>query len=110
LALSTSAVAISNFFFLYSMMRHYTQRLETGAMVRTLVKLLTAGAGLAAICWIARTMFFQPYAAAPDWITAIVMVLTICVGCAVFYGAAFLLRIAEVRDIVDLVRRRISRR
>src|SRR6266403_1655273 len=40
LAFSTSMVAITNFFFLYSMMRHYTGRLETGAMFRTVAKLL----------------------------------------------------------------------
>src|SRR5206468_4142844 len=42
LALSTSLVAITNFFFLYSMMRHYTGRLETGALLKTIAKLLVA--------------------------------------------------------------------
>ena len=47
LALSTSLVAITNFVILYAMMRRYTGRLETGAMIRTLAKLLVAGALLA---------------------------------------------------------------
>src|SRR5439155_464734 len=59
LALSTSLVAITNFFFLYSMMRHYTKRLETGAMLKTIAKLLLAGTVLAAICWLASSLFFM---------------------------------------------------
>ncbi|MEP6776979.1 MAG: murein biosynthesis integral membrane protein MurJ, partial [Chthoniobacterales bacterium] len=44
LALSTSLVAITNFLFLYGMMRRYVGRLETGEMIFTLMKLLIAGA------------------------------------------------------------------
>ncbi len=47
LALSTSLVAFTNFLLLYGMMRRYTGRLETGAMLKTLAKLLVAGALLA---------------------------------------------------------------
>src|SRR5436853_1984076 len=54
LALSTSLVAITNFVILYAMMRRYTGRLETGAMIRTLAKLLVAGALLAVICLLAQ--------------------------------------------------------
>ena len=110
LALSTSMVAITNFLFLYSMMRRYTSRLETSAMILTVFKLLLAGLGLAATCWVARSVFFEANVSAPDWLNAIGMAITIAVGCAVFYGAAILLRVAELRDIVDLVRRRFSGR
>src|SRR5713226_6811889 len=48
LALSTSLVAITNFLLLYIMMRRYAGRLETGAMLKLLGKLLIAGAVLAA--------------------------------------------------------------
>src|SRR6266480_7432494 len=61
LALSTSVVAITNFFFLYSMMRHFTGRLETGALVKLLAKLLVAGALLAGICALTSTFFFSTH-------------------------------------------------
>jgi hypothetical protein len=35
--------------------------------------------------------------------------MTIAVGGAVFYGAAFLLRISELRDVVDLLRKKLGR-
>src|ERR1700716_2972200 len=58
LALSTSLVAFTNFLMLYAMMRHYAGRLETGAMIKTLAKLLAAGALLAGICLLAQHFIF----------------------------------------------------
>src|SRR3954449_11058156 len=46
LALSTSLVAVINFLLLYMMMRKYTGRLETGALLMTFGKLLIAGAAM----------------------------------------------------------------
>ena len=107
LAFSTSMVAITNFFFLYSMMRHYTGRLETGAMLLTIGKLLLAGAALAGICWLAFMFFFSTHAHASAWKNAIMMLITVTCGAGTFFGAAYLLRVAEVHDVVELVRRRL---
>jgi putative peptidoglycan lipid II flippase len=109
LALSTSLVAITNFFFLYSMMRHYTKRLETGAMLKTIGKLLLAGSVLAVICWVASSFFFMRYPHAPGWQNAMVMLVTIVCGAGAFFSAAYLLHVAEVHDVVDLLQRRIGR-
>ena len=108
LAFSTSVVAITNFFFLYSMMRHFTQRLETGALVKTLAKLFVAGALLAAVCFVANAFFFSTHAHAAVWLNLIVMLITIALGAGIFFWIAYLLRVAEVRDVVDLVRRRFG--
>jgi putative peptidoglycan lipid II flippase len=110
LALSTSLVAITNFIFLYSMMRHYTGRLETGALVQTIAKLLIAGVALAGVCLLARVVFFSNHAFAPDWQHLIAILVTVACGAATFFGAAYLLRVAEVHDLVELVRRRFAGR
>jgi putative peptidoglycan lipid II flippase len=107
LALSTSLVAITNFFFLYSMMRHYTKHLETGAMLMTVGKLLIAGTVLAVICWVASSFFFMRHPYAPGWQNLFVLLTTICCGAGAFFSAAYLLRVAEVQDLVDFVRRRL---
>jgi putative peptidoglycan lipid II flippase len=107
LAFSTSMVAITNFFFLYSMMRHYTGRLETGAMLLTIGKLLLAGVALAGICWLAFVFFFSTHVHAAGWQNAIMMLITVACGAGTFFGAAYLLRVAEVHDVVELVRRRL---
>jgi putative peptidoglycan lipid II flippase len=109
LAFSTSMVAITNFIFLYSMMRHYTGRLETGTMFQTVAKLLLAGIGLAAICWLASTFFFSVQVDLAAWKNFLALMITIAVGAGVFFGAAYLLRVNEVHDLVGLVRRRFAR-
>jgi putative peptidoglycan lipid II flippase len=109
LALSTSLVAFTNFLILYTMMRHYAGRLETGAMIKTLAKLLVAGALLAGICLLAQRFIFAP-AGLTTWRKVFGLLVTIAVGSAVFFGTAYVLHVAELRDVVTLVRGRFFSR
>ena len=109
LALSTSLVALTNFALLYIMMRRYAGGLETGAFFATLAKLLMAGACLGAVCWFGREFFFPagvPYFAMQKLVG---VGTTILAGALVFFGVAYLLRVAELRDLVDVVKRRLAR-
>jgi len=45
----------------------------------------------------------------PEWQKIIGVLLVIAVAAAAFFGSAFLFRVTEVRDIVDLVRQRFGR-
>jgi putative peptidoglycan lipid II flippase len=109
LALSTSLVALTNFLILYAMMRRYVGRLETGVMLRTLAKLFLAGALLAGICFSAQYFDFI----SPEWSLwrkALGLTITIAAGAAIFFGAAYLLRVDEVRDVVELMRAKLRPR
>lgn len=109
LALSTSVIAITNFILLYLMMRHYAGRLETTAMFVTLAKLLAAGACLAGACWVGMHVFF---AAAVHYTTAHKLLgvsTTVIVGTVVFFGASYLLRVAELQDLASVVQRKLRR-
>src|SRR6266536_653090 len=106
LALSTSLVAVTNFLLLYIMMRRYAGWLETGAMLKLLSKLLVAGAVLAAICWLALQFLFAPGVRLPEWQKILEVTITIALAAAAFFGAAFLLRVNEVREVFDLVSRK----
>jgi putative peptidoglycan lipid II flippase len=108
LALSTSLVALTNFFLLYVMMRRHARRLETVQLLKTLGKVAVAGAVLAVICWLALQFLFSR-APLPLWKKVIDLAVTIALGIVVFFGTAFLLRAHEVRDVVDLLRRRFGR-
>ena len=109
LALSTSLVALVNFLLLYIMMRQHVGRLETGRLIATLAKVAVAGAILGGICWAALRLFFlQPHLS--EWKKIIDLALTIGVGVVAFFGSAFLLKVPEVRELVELVRRRLGRR
>ena len=106
LALSTSLVAITNFLLLYIMMRRYAGRLETGAMFQLLGKLLIAGVFLAAICEVANRFLSAPHLSL--WEKIIEVTVAIAVGATAFFGAAFALRVAEVREVFGLVRERFA--
>ena len=107
LALSTSVVAITNFLLLYVMMRRYAGRLETGAMLSTLGKLAIAGGVLAAICFGAERFLFPAGESLSEWRKLIGVTLSVGCGVAGFVGAAYLLRVAELNELIHLVRRRL---
>ncbi len=109
LALSTSLVAMTNFLILYAMMRHHTGRLETGAMLSTLGKVALAGAVLAAICLLSERLFIGAAMRMSLWKLTVEMMATIGTGAMAFFGTAYLLGVAEVHDVVTLVRRKLKR-
>jgi ABC-type multidrug transport system permease subunit len=91
------------------MMRKYAGPLETGAILGLLAKLAIPAALLAGICWLALKFFFQSGAPLPEWQKIIGVLLVITVAAAVFFGSAFLMRVGEVREVVDLIRKRFRR-
>ena len=109
LALGTSIVAVTNFLLLYMMMRRYAGRLETGALIRTLLKLLLAGTLLAGVCWSANRLFFNQGLRMSEWKKIGEVAITIGVGAFVFFSAAFALGVSELDDVVQLVRRKLNR-
>lgn len=110
LAFSTSCIATSNFLILYLLMRRHLGALESGAMLRMLVKLVVASAILAGICWTGSHLFFT------DWPTQALLpklgalAVVISVGAAAFFLTATALGITELREISHAVKRRLLRR
>jgi hypothetical protein len=90
------------------MMRQHTGRLETGQMLATLGKVLAAGAVLAAIC-VAAQRFVFPADGGSGWELVLEVILTIAIGVGAFFGTAYLLRVAEVHDVVTIARRKLRR-
>jgi len=109
LALSTSLVALTNFLLLYIMMRKYAGPLETAALLGLLAKLAIPLALLAGVCWLSLETMFYPGAHLPEWQRIFGILLVIAVAAIVFFGSAFLFRVDEVRDVVDLIRRKLGR-
>jgi len=109
LALSTSVVALTNFAVLYVMMRRYAGRLESGLMLKTFGKLMIAGACLGGVCWLGTHLFFTAGIPRSELQKLIGVGTTVIVGSAVFFGAAYLLRVAELHDLVEVVQRKLRR-
>ncbi len=109
LALSTSVIAMVNFLLLYAMMRRYAGRLETGALLNTLMKLLVAGAALGVVCWFGALYFFPEGVAQREWWKAVGVLTTVSVGALVFFLVAYFLRVAELQDLTEVLRRKLKR-
>ncbi len=109
LALAVSIVAIINFVLLYIMMQKHAGPMETGALFELLAKLVVPLALLAGVCWLSLQTMFYPGAHLPGWQMVFGVLLVIGVAATMFFGSAFLFRVDEVRDVVDLVRRKLGR-
>jgi len=107
LAFSTSLVATINFLLLYALMRRHTGQLETGRLLGSLLKICVAGCLLALVCWGANYFWLNQWEQMRLLQKIIILFGTIAVAGAVFFVTAFFLRIAEVREVFGLVRRKL---
>jgi len=107
LAFSTSLVATINFLLLYALMRRHVRRLETHQMLIGLGKICLAGALLVLVCWTANYWWLDAWAGLRFFPKLCELLVAIAFGAMVFFGGIFVLRVSEVQDIVDLLRRRL---
>ena len=107
LALSTSIVALTNFLLLYIMMWRYAGSLETRRLFGLLGKLAVAGTILGGISWFGLR-FLGPDIRLWQEITNLTVI--ILAAAAAFFGTAFLLRVDELREVIELLRTRLVRR
>jgi putative peptidoglycan lipid II flippase len=106
LAFSTSLVATINFLLLYALMHRHTRRLETRQMLLAIAKICLAGALLALVCWVANYWWLDAWASLRFFAKLAALLVTIVFGASAFFATAFLLRLSEVQDIIDVFRRR----
>ena len=99
---------MTNFLLLYALMRRHTGRLETGTMLATLGKIAVAGAVLAAVCLAAQWFVFPALTHSSEIRLIVGVLVTIAVGASAFFGVAYMLRVAEVEDVVKLARRKLK--
>ncbi len=109
LAFSTSIVATVNFLLLYALMWRHTRGLETRRLLSGLTRIIIAGALLALICWMANYWWLNAWEQLRFLHKLLALLLTIAVGMAAFFGAAFALRVHEVRDVYEVVKRKLRR-
>jgi putative peptidoglycan lipid II flippase len=110
LAFSTSLVATINFLLLYALMRRHTRRLETRQTLIGLGKICLAGALLALVCWAANYWWLDAWASLRLFEKLAALLVAITIGAITFFGTAFLLRVSEVQDVIDVFRQRVGKR
>src|SRR3989442_3562050 len=99
LAFSTSIMATVNFLFLYALMWQQTRGLESRRMFIGLAKICLAAGLMALVCWAANYWCLDAWEHLRFFEKLCALFGTILVSVAVFFGAAFLLRVDEVRDL-----------
>jgi peptidoglycan biosynthesis protein MviN/MurJ (putative lipid II flippase) len=87
------------------MWRHI-RGLETRRLFAGLGKICVAGVLLALVCWAANYWWLDTWEQLRFFKKLCALVAGIVVSLITFFGAAFLLRVDEVQDVVDLVRQR----
>jgi putative peptidoglycan lipid II flippase len=110
LALSTGFVALSNFLLLYWCMRREVARLETKKLFVTLAKIFLASDALALVCWGAKWLLLERWETMGLLLRMSSLALTIGVSLAAFCAVASMLGLREMRDLLDAVRRKLSRK
>jgi putative peptidoglycan lipid II flippase len=109
LAFSTSIVATVNFFLLYALMSRETRGLESRQLLLGLVKICLAGLLLSLICSVANYCWLDRWEDLRFVQKLFLLLGTIIVSGTAFFAAAFFLHVDEVRNLFDLVKRRINR-
>jgi len=109
LALTTSITATVNFLILFGAMQKFVGDLGARDLLELLARLTVAGAAMAAVCLLATHCFFQNPAHLAWGLRTGGLLVTVAAAAAVYFAAARVLRVAEARDALDLLRRRLGR-
>jgi putative peptidoglycan lipid II flippase len=109
LALTTSISASINFLILFVAMRKFAGDFGTADLLRLLGNLLLAGAAMAAVCLAADRFIFADPASLPFWLRAGALAATVGLAATVYFAAARVLKVAEAREALELVTRRLRR-
>lgn len=110
LAMSTGCVALTNFALLYWFMRKATGHLRTNQLIVTLAKVFLATDALALVCLGCDWLFLSRWLEMSFFIRLLSLGMTIFLAVAAFSAVANLLKLREMRDIIDVVNRRLSRK
>jgi len=109
LAFSTGLVASCNFLVLYWLMHRHLKRLETRRMLAMLGKVALAAAALALVCWASLHWWLADWATQGFASKLSSLLVTVVVGVLIFVGCGTALRIEELAELTDAVRRRLRR-
>src|SRR5436190_8699582 len=109
LAFSTSIVATINFLLLYGLMWQQTRGLESRRMFIGLAKICLAAGLMALVCWAANCWCLDTWEQLRFVSKVCALFGTIVASAAIFFSTTLLLGVDELRDVFDLVWRRLGR-
>jgi putative peptidoglycan lipid II flippase len=107
LALTTSLIAVLNFFMLYGSLWRYVRGISLKTMIDTLWRCAIAAFVMGELCWLANR-FVLTGMADLTWVsrTALLMVVIGAVA-AVYFFLCYVLGVREARDCIEMMMRRL---
>ena len=109
LALTTSITATVNFLVLFVAMVRFAGDIGTLDLIRTLLKLIVAGALMGGVCFASTHYVFKDPAHLSIWLRIIALAVTVGLAAAIYFASARMLRITEATDALDMITRRLRR-
>ena len=109
LAFSTGCVASCNFLVLYALMHRHLRGLESRRMLRMLGKVAVASIALVALCAASSHWLLADWATQAFLSKLSALLATVVIGAVVFVGCGALLRIEEIDELSDALKRRLRR-
>lgn len=110
LAMSTGIVALVNFALLYWLMHRNIGAMESKRLLMTLAKVLLATDALAFVCLGCDWLFLAKWDRMNFFIKCLSLGLTIGIGMVAFAAVASALKLREMKEVVDVINRKLSRR
>ena len=110
LAASTACIATFNFAVLYVLMHRHLRTLDTALLLRTLLKVMIAGAVLALAAWAGSHYWLSDWATQQFFPKTLRLLAVIALSGLAFVLAAMALRLEELKVLVATIRRRLARR
>ncbi len=109
LALTTSIVASLNFVFLYAAMSRYAGDMGTGKMFVAFLKIGSATAVMAAVCYYGSQTLLGGLSEMLFWKKALTVFGLIGVAGIVYLITTLVFKVEEIRDIVALLKKRLGK-
>jgi putative peptidoglycan lipid II flippase len=109
LALSISAVAIINFLFLFIFMRRRLGKIEGRSLAMVFIKVSAASCMMGAVCWLVSRQIERYLGLESLFDRLIVVGVSIVIGIAVLYPSARLMKLNEVDQLTELLKRKFGR-
>jgi putative peptidoglycan lipid II flippase len=110
LALSTGFVALTNFVLLYWFMRKEIDSLETRRLAVAVAKIVLASDALALVCWGCDWLMLSRWADMAFVLRVLSLGVTIGLAMGAFAVVASLLRLREIRDLLNAAKAKLGRR
>ena len=110
LALSISAVSIVNFAILFVFLRRKVGKIEGGKLLSTFAKVTAAAAVMGAVCWLVSQRIEAALGTASLLARLVDVGASIVIGMAVFYLAARVVKVGELAQMTNALKRRLGAR